>query len=534
MDLITLYGASNHECTYQRAKLMHGIFATASRRGTSSHQQNPFFALCSHGATEERGEAFGFNLVYSGNFLNEIEMDQFSRIRASVSVGSEGFSYLLTEGEYFTSPEAILTYSNHGLGGMTRNMHAFIRAHILPSSALKAHPVVLNTWEACYFNIDETKLLAFADEAKKIGVDMLVVDDGWFGARNNDCAGLGDWFENREKFPNGLKFFVNQIHDRGLQFGIWVEPEMVNPNSELYRAHPDWCLRVQGREPMLSRNQLVLDMTNQDVIQYLAGQFAKTFDGTDIDYFKWDMNRYLCGVGSMNLPAERQAEIDYRYMKGVYQLLNHFTKLFPNAMIETCSGGGGRYDLGMMCYGFQIWASDNTDPYARIGIQYGALTAYPPTTMSCHVSNPRGSIESLNYRYQVAVGGMLGYELNILKMSDEVKETIAKQIQEYKSFEHIVRMGDYYRLVSPLKDEYSAFYYIMPDKSEILLSVLESATCKKKQTKKLKLSAADPFGEYIDVFTKKHYSGKELQKGVCFDLQCASNSGQLLWLKRLI
>ena len=533
LDLVTLYGAPNSECTYQRVPLIHGIHTMTSPRGTSSHQQNPFFALCARGINEERGEAYGFNFVYSGSFLNEIEKDQFSRTRVTVSVGGDGFSYLLTEGECFTSPEAIVTYSDKGLGGMTRNMHAFVRAHILSPSALKPHPVVLNTWEACYFNIDEKKLFDFADEAKTLGFDMLVMDDGWFGARNHDRAGLGDWFENPEKFPNGLKTFVDGIRSRGLGFGIWIEPEMVNPDSDLYRTHPDWCLRVAEREPMLSRSQLVLDMTHDDVIEYLTEIFDRTFAGVEIDYFKWDMNRYLCGIGSKNLPAERQAEIGYRYVKGVYRLLDRFAKHFPNAIIETCSGGGGRYDLGMMCYGFQIWASDNTDPYARTRIQYGALTAYPSTTMSCHVSDPKNSIESLDYRYKVAVGGMLGYELNILKMDDDIKSRISCQVAEYRKYEHLIRGGDYYSLVSPLKDNYSAYFYSAQNGEEILLTVIEGAECKSRQTKLLKICTALPEVVYEEQYSGTRYTSKELKKGIKLPLSGEKNTAHLLYLKRI-
>ena len=534
LDIISLWGSDNNEMNYQRHPLYHGTQSFTSRTGSSSHRYNPFFALCSHGANEDKGEVYGFNFVYSGSFLNEIEFDDQKRIRVNVGLGNENFSYVLDAGDRFISPEAIMTYSSEGIGKMTRNMHSFIRGHILPEvSVNRPHPVVLNTWEACYFNIDEEKLFSFAEEAKKTGIDMLVVDDGWFGARNNDSAGLGDWSENKEKFPNGLKSFVDRIKSTGLKFGIWVEPEMVNPDSDLYRAHPDWCLRTPEREPLLSRKQLVLDMSNPEVVNNLIAQFEKTFGDLDIDYFKWDMNRYLCDVGSSTLPSERQGEVRFRYMKGVYRLLELFAEKFPNAIIETCSGGGGRYDLGMMCYGFQIWASDNTDPYARTRIQYGALTAYPSTTMSCHVSDPKNSIESLDYRYKVAVGGMLGYELYVLKMSDEIKKNIAKQIHEYKQFEHIVRLGEYYRLVSPIKNEYSAYYYILPDKSELLLSIIESAVCEKAQTKKLKLSAVTPHSEYVEVYTGRHYTGKELREGSCFEIKGTRDSAQLLWLKRL-
>ena len=533
LDMISLYGQHCFECKYQRVPLHHGIQSVFSRRGASSHQYNPFMALCTHKATETSGEVYGFNFVYSGSFLNEIEVDQLNRSRVLMGLGNECFSYILEPGECFTSPEAIMTYSASGFGQMTRNFHKFIRAHILPPAALEPHPVVLNTWEACYFDIDEKLLLSFADESKKIGIDMLVMDDGWFGGRNNDCAGLGDWFENRQKFPNGLYSFVKKIKARGVKFGIWIEPEMVNPDSDLYRTHPEWCLHVEKRIPSLSRNQLVLDMSNNDVIDYLISIFDRTFNGVDIDYFKWDMNRHLCDVGSIMLSSERQGEVAFRYMKGVYRLLNWFIQRFPNALIETCSGGGGRYDLGMMCYGFQIWTSDRTNPYYRTFIQSSCLMAYPATTMSCHVSKPKEGGKSLDYRYKVAVGGMLGYELNILEMSNEVKSEIAKQISEYKQFEHLIRLGDYYNLVSPVNHDYSAYYYVSEDQDEILLTLIEKADCKPGKTKLLNIKAALPNATYTDVFTGKQYMGADLQRNFKLLLSGEKCSAQLLYLKNI-
>ena len=531
LDMVSIYGAHNQEMKRQRQALHHGVQAVYSNRGTSSHQYNPFIALCDHKADEEKGDVYGFNFVYSGSFLNEVDLDQLNRTRVSVGLGSECFSYTLGVGERFSSPEAIMTYSANGFGKMTRNLHKFTRNHIMPPIALQPHPVVLNTWEACYFNIDEATLVAFAKEATKIGIDMLVMDDGWFGARNNDKAGLGDWFENKAKFPDGLASFVNKIKREGVKFGIWIEPEMVNPDSDLYRSHPEWVLRVPGREPLLSRNQLVLDMSNPDVLDYLKQQFDKTFDGVQIDYFKWDMNRHLSNVGSVLLPQERQGEIFFRYMKGVYALFDWFVSRFPNAVIETCSGGGGRYDLGMMPYGIQIWTSDNTNPYDRTMIQATAMMAYPASTMSCHVSNPRDNLRSLDFRYKVAVGGMLGYELNILNMTEDVKLQMSKQIAEYKSFEHIIRLGEYYSLVSPWKQDYSAYYYVTSDAKEILLSVIEKKNCKKGSTKKLKLKAADEKTVYTDVRTGKSYSGRSLKDGIVLDLVGEDDSAHLLYLK---
>ncbi len=532
LDMISFWGGHVRECNLQRVPLHHGVQSVFSRRGASSHQYNPFFALCSHSANEERGDVYGFNFIYSGSFANEVELDQTGTAKVMISLGKDTFGYTLEPGESFTSPEAVMTYSARGIGKMSRNFHNFTRYNIMPAAALAPHPVVLNTWEACYFNIDEEKLIRFAEEARKTGFDMLVMDDGWFGKRNHDRAGLGDWFENREKFPRGLAAFANEIKARGVKFGIWIEPEMVNPDSDLYRAHPEWALRVPGREPLQSRQQLVLDMSNPEVVDYLISLFDKTFAGVPIDYFKWDMNRHLSNVGSSALPPEKQNEVSFRYMKGVYRLLKWFGERFPNAVIETCSGGGGRYDLGMMAYGIQIWTSDNTNPYARTMIQSAAMTGYPAATMSCHVSTPKGDLRSLDYRYKVALGGMLGYELNILEMSDEIRSDISAQITEYRQFEHLMRLGDYYDLASPFKYDYSAYYYVNSDNSEILLTVIEKSGAKPNNTKRLKLSRAVADAVYTDIRTGKDYTGEELRRGISVEITGQKDTAGIFYFKK--
>ncbi len=529
-DMVTLYGGHYDERNYQRVGLHHGMQSIFSRRGASSPQYNPFMAICDKNATEEKGSVYAFNFVYSGSFLDEVEVDQTNCTRVQIGLGEENFGYIVKPGEAFASPEAILSYSAKGFGKMTRNLHNFTRNRILPPKALKPHPVVLNTWEACYFNIDEEKLLAFAEESAKVGFDMLVMDDGWFGARNHDHAGLGDWQENPEKFKNGLRAFAEGVKQRGISFGIWIEPEMVNPDSDLYRAHPEWCLRVPRREPSLSRDQLVLDMSNPAVVEFLKASFKKTFMNVPIDYFKWDMNRHMCDVGSSALPPEQQDEVSFRYMKGVYSLLEWFRAEFPNAIIESCSGGGGRYDLGMMHYGFQIWASDNTNPYDRLWMQRSALLAYPAATMSCHVSNPGEDMRSLDYRYKVAIGGMLGYELNILRMTDPIKEEMARQVKEYKTFEHLVRLGDYYSIVSPFKDDFACYYYTDKARTEILFSLVEKRATKKRDTKPLKLKEAVPGKVYTDLLSGSKYTGEELRAGLVLPLTGEKDTATVMHL----
>ena len=513
-DMISLHGAHCWERQYCRTPVRMGSQTIFSRRGASSHQFNPFMALCKHKATEERGEVFGLNFVYSGNFYAEAELGQAEAVRVQIGLGGENFRWHLLPGETFESPEAIMTYTNKGIGQMSRNFHKFTNDRILPAEIFDKRPVVLNTWEACFFDIDEEKLLEFARVSSECGIDMLVMDDGWFGSRENDWAGLGDWWENPKKFKDGLHAFIDRVKKNNIKFGIWIEPEMVNPDSDLYRAHPEWCLRVPHRPNTLSRHQLVLDMSNSDVVDYLKESFTKTFDGVAIDYIKWDMNRHLSEVGSDFLPPERQLEVAHRFMLGVYELFRWFREKYPNVMIENCSGGGGRYDLGMMKYSSQIWASDLTDPVWRCKIQYGSMLPYPASTMSCHVSHPGSSVKEADYRWAVAIGGMLGYELHIVGADEAIRRRIPEQIAEYRKYEELIKHGDYYRLYSPFETNYNSYYFAAEDNSKILLSFIQLSPDKKEKTIKLKVSRADPHAVYVDERTGDEYTGEELRRGI--------------------
>ena len=533
LDMISFGGGYYNERVFKRAPLAHGNQRIFSRRGSTSHHFNPFFMIVDKKATEEKGDAFGFNLVYSGNYLDEVEVSCNDSTRVLVGLGDENFTYLLGSKERFVSPEAVMTYSSKGVGQVSRNMHDFVRSHILPKEKFPCRPVVLNSWEAMYFDINEDVLVDFAGEAASCGMDMLVMDDGWFGARINDKAGLGDWYENKEKFPEGLSVFVDRVKAKGVKFGIWIEPEMVNPNSDLYRAHPEWALVTPGYEPKLSRNQLVLDMANPDVVEYLKESFAKTFDGVAIDYFKWDMNRNMSAVYSAALPPERQGEAAYRYMLGVYELFRWFGEHFPNAMIENCSGGGGRYDLGMMKYSTQIWTSDNTHPDKRMYIQYGSSFGYPTSVMSCHVAkleeceNPR----FLDYRFRLAMNGALGYELNILKASKEAKANMKAQVEEYRRYEELILRGDFYRLLNPYEtDGKYAYYFVNKDDSEILLSFLQNFGDKTPKEYKLKVSRAIANATYVDKISGKYYEGAELKRGISITSDKDDQYGVMLHL----
>lgn len=513
-DLISLRGRYPVERYMQRNPIYGGVHRITSRRGASSHQFNPFIMVTDRKATEERGNAYAFNFVYSGSFLDELELEQ-SGLRVMIGLGDESFCYLLKPNESFTSPEAVMTFTSKGIGQASRNMHNFVRSAILPKG--KSHPIVLNSWEAFYFNINEKVMLDFAEAAHSVGVDTLVMDDGWFGARRNDNAGLGDWVPTKSIFPDGLGKFVERVKAKGVKFGIWIEPEMVNPNSDLYRAHPEWVMRDEHREVLLSRNQLVLDMANPEVVEYIKESLDKCFDGIEIDYFKWDMNRNITHAISPYLPIERKGETQYRYMLGVYELYTWFLKRFPNAFLENCSGGGGRYDLGMMKYSSQIWTSDNTEAKYRAHIQHGSTYGYPLATMSCHVSNTHGQCEDarmLDYSFRMAINGPLGYEFNILKVDQSARDTIKKQIEEYKKYEDLILNGDFYRLKNPSDDRCYAYYITNADKAEILVAYLQNNAEDKPKLQKLKIATARANITYKNTLTNELISGAELRKGI--------------------
>ena len=536
-DLISFYGEHNFERRYQRTPLFYGNQRVMSRRGASSHQFNPFIALAKKNANEESGGVYAFNLTFSGCFLDEVEVDQSGNTRIAVGLGDENFAYTLNVGEAFTSPEAVMTFSDSGFSDMSYKMHRFIRNSILPDEIYEQRPVVLNTWEACYFDIDEQKLLDFARVGKQCGMDMLVMDDGWFGKRNDDKAGLGDWYANPKKFPDGLKRFAQRIKEQGMKFGIWIEPEMVNPDSDLYRAHPDWCLTVPDRKPSLSRDQLVLDFCNPAVLEYLEESFLKTFNGVPIDYIKWDFNRHISEAGSAYLPKDRQDEAFYRFQLGVYRLYYWFRENFPNAMIENCSGGGGRYDLAMMALSTQIWTSDNTDACARNKIQYASTFGYPATVMSCHVSDPgndENTFRRLEYKFNVALGGMLGYELNVLNAQPDVLEEIKKQIAFYREVEPVIKNGRLYRLISPFENGEEISAYCYADGSEtILLSFLQNKGTDKNKEITLKIAAADESAVYIDAVSGEQYSGTSLRSGISVSANERDEYSRLWLLKKL-
>ena len=452
-DVISLYGGHAAERTIQRQKLSRGIFEVSSTRGASSHQQSPFIALVTPETTEFVGEVYAASLIYSGSFSAKIEAEQFGTTRLVIGLNPEVFSWTLEVGEEFQTPEVALNYSSAGLNGLSQAYHKFYREHLIRGKYKnQIRPILINNWEATYFDFNEEKILKLADCAKDLGLELLVLDDGWFGKRNDDNSSLGDWFVNTEKLPRGLSGLAEEVHKRGLKFGIWVEPEMTNFDSELYRAHPDWILHVPDYKPSCGRHQLVLDLSRTDVREYVIDAMRKVFSSAPIDYVKWDMNRHMTESFSAKLPANRQLETQHRYMLGLYKILETLTSEFSDILFESCSGGGGRFDAGMLYYMPQTWTSDDTDAVCRLSIQAGTGLAFPIISQSAHVSvtpnHQVGRVTPLQMRTLVAMAGTFGYELDITKLPDAEKAEIRANVELYKKIRATIQLGKFTRLMT--------------------------------------------------------------------------------------
>ena len=477
-DVIHFHGRHCMERIPERLTLPRGVASFGSRRGMSSHHSNPFVILCDRHATENTGDCYGCMLMYSGNHLEEMEVDQAGSTRLVSGIHPDGFSWTLAPGEAFQTPEALLSYSANGLNGLSRHYHDIIRHQVIsPRWQTAKRPVLINSWEAAYFDFDAEKILRFARSAKEMGMEMLVLDDGWFGKRDDDNAGLGDWVVNEKKLGCSMQKLSDQIHALGLEFGLWFEPEMVNEDSDLYRAHPDWALADPDRKPMLARNQLVLDMSRQDVVDYLFDAMCAVLDHAKIEYVKWDFNRSISNCYSHALSADRQGEVAHRFMLGTYQLLDRLLKRYPDLMIEGCSGGGGRFDAGMLYYCPQIWCSDDSDAVERLEIQRGTSYGYPASTMGAHVSaspnHQTGRMTPLSTRSIVAQSGTFGYELNPEKLTDAEKEEIKKQISDSHRFELLIAEGNYYRLTELDENkDFEAWMFVSPDQKEALVNLV--------------------------------------------------------------
>lgn len=512
-EMLTLHGSWARERQIERRPIAYGKQSVSSLRGESSHQDHPFMAWMTKGTDQTTGDVYGMHFVYSGNFIAQIEKSQFDSIRAVMGIHSEGFEWWLTPGETFTAPEVVLTYSHDGLGQMTRNLHDFYRCHMIRSRYLhKKRPVLINNWEATYFDFDTDKLLAIAKSAAEHGIEMLVMDDGWFGHRNDDATSLGDWFVNENKIKGGLKHLVDEVNKLGLKFGIWMEPEMISPDSELYRKHPDWAFAVPERAATLSRNQYVLDLSRKEVRDYVYECVHNVISSANIEYVKWDMNRQLTDIGSVEFNGDRQGELAHRYVLGVYELQERLVNDFPDLLLENCSGGGARFDPGMLFYSPQIWCSDDTDAIERLSIQEGTELIYPLSTMGAHVSDcPNhtvGRSTPFMTRAHVALAGTFGYELDITKISEEERAMIPEQVSMYHKYNDLVREGDYYRVASYRENGlYDCWMVVAKDKSEALVTYVQVLGRPNMHSRKIKLLGLYAAADYRLDGTDEVYGG---------------------------
>ncbi|MBQ2735921.1 MAG: alpha-galactosidase [Clostridia bacterium] len=476
-DMVSFYGRHTRERMYERANINHSRLTVESVRGASSHMQNPFVIIADRETNEDYGDAWGMALVYSGNFMISAEMDHMDKTRVIIGINPENFNYEVPAGDVFCTPEVAMVYSDAGFGKMSNCFHKAIRNNLCRGEYKYAErPVLINNWEATYFDFNADKLVSMARDAAKIGVELLVMDDGWFGNRDNDTTSLGDWFPNEEKLQGTLKSLAERVNNEGLKFGIWFEPECISSVSELYKEHPDYAFKIPGREPQISRWQYILDYSRKEVCDNIYEQLCKVLENANISYVKWDFNRHISDLYSVALPTEKQGEVYHRYMLGLYDLLERITSKFPHILFESCSGGGGRFDCGMLYYMPQVWTSDNSDAIDRLKIQYGTSFAYPVRTMGAHVSvcpnHQNARVTPLQTRGNVAYFGTYGLELDITKMTDEEKAEIKRQIVEFKKYYNLIQFGDYYRLSSPFDEEnslYCAWEVAREDGSEALV-----------------------------------------------------------------
>lgn len=504
MDMITLNGSWARERAVERCRLHHAKQLVDSCKGESSHQNNPFVALCDNNADEDKGEVFGFNFVYSGNFYAQAEVTQHKKTRFLMGINPLDFEWLLEKGESFTCPEVVMVHSDEGIGKMSRTFHDLYRNNLIRGEYKdKRRPILINNWEATYFNFDTDKLIDIAKEASKLGIEMLVMDDGWFGHRDSDNSSLGDWFVYEKKLKGGLKYLVDEVNKLGMKFGIWFEPEMISPDSELYKAHPDWAIQIKGRPLTLCREQYVLDYSRKEVRDYVYGMMRKILDSANIEYIKWDMNRQLTEVGSTTLPADRQRELWHRYVLGVYDLMDRLTTDYPRILLENCSGGGARFDPGMLYYSPQIWCSDDTDAIERLKIQHGTSMCYPCSAMGAHVSDcPNHTVgrnTPFKTRGHVAMVGTFGYELDVTRIPQEDRDAIPAQIEEFNKFNKLVRTGDHYRIGNMFEDNtWDAWEFVAKDKSEALFEFVQVLARPNERSRRIKLKGLEPEAYYYE------------------------------------
>ncbi|MCD8012803.1 MAG: alpha-galactosidase [Lachnospiraceae bacterium] len=502
LEVLTLPGSWSRERMMQRQKLGYGSFVTESIRGISSHQDHPFMALISENCTQTTGDIYAMNFVYSGNFIAKAMRDQFDQVRVVMGIHPDRFCWKLEPSAAFQAPEVVLVYSDGGLGKMTRSFHRLYRDHLIRGYWKdRERPILINNWEATYFDFNTEKLLEIARESAKAGIEMLVVDDGWFGYRDNDDSSLGDWQVNENKLPGGFGYLAEEVNKLGMKLGIWVEPEMISEDSDLYREHPDWALQLNNRGPGQCRAQYVLDLSRKEVRDTVYDRLKAVLSSANIEYVKWDMNRPLSDVGNTILPPDRQGEIAHRYMLAVYEMQERLLQDFPGLLLENCASGGGRFDPGMLYYSPQIWCSDDTDAMERLAIQEGTQLLYPLSSIGAHVSDcpnhMTGRSVPLETRGTVALAGTFGYELDITRLSEEDKCQISEQIELYKKYNSLIREGDYYRLESWQHNHVCDGYMIVSeDRSEALLTYVQVLAKTNQKSRRLQLQGLNPEAFY--------------------------------------
>lgn len=515
-EMISLHGSWGRERHIQRGKIRYGKQMVSSICGKSSHQEHPFLALVTPETTQETGEVYAMNFVYSGNFIAQAEVAQYNQVRMVMGIHAEEFRWKLVPGDAFQAPEVVMTYSAEGLGKMTRSFHDLYRSHLIRSPyQYKERPVLINNWEATYFDFNTEKLLAIAREAKSCGIEMLVMDDGWFGKRNSDDCSLGDWFVNEEKLTTGLPDLARRVNEIGLKFGIWFEPEMISPDSELYREHPDWAIQIHGREATQIRAQYVLDITRKEVRDYAYECMANVLRNAPIAYVKWDMNRQLSDYGSYKLESDAQQELAHRYMLAVYEMQERLIQEFPDLLLENCSGGGARFDPGMLYYSPQIWCTDDTDAVERLHIQEGTALIYPLSTMGAHVSDcpnhALGRSTPFETRGHVALAGTFGYELDVTKISQEERAQIPNQVDMYKKYRYLIQTGDYYRIASWSEAKpYDCWEVAAKDGSEALVTFVQVLNRTNTLSRPICIKGLDLQANYQLEGTDEVYTGEEL------------------------
>lgn len=544
-NMIQLNGAWGRERHVHDRSIKEGTQGFYSLKGASSAEFNPFLALRRPNTDEFSGEVIGFSLVYSGNFMAEIDVDTYNQTRIMMGIHPDRFSWPLNLNEEFYTPEVVIVYSDKGLNYMSQVYHSLYRECLMRGKWKNSvRPILLNSWEALSFSIDEEKIKELATNASKLGVELFVLDDGWFGKRNNDNAGLGDWTVNKEKFPNGLNEIIEYINKLGMDFGIWIEPEMVNKDSELYRSHPDWIIHDPNRKPSHTRNQYTLDFSKDEVVDHIYNQIEKLLSDYNISYVKWDMNRYITECYSKDKGANLQGTVYHKYILNVYKLYDKLTTRFPNILFESCSSGGARFDPGMLYYAPQTWTSDNTDAMERIKIQYGSSLVYPLISMGSHVSeSPNQQVfreTALETRANVAYFGNLGYELDVNKLSDNEKEEIKKQIQFYKENREVFQFGEFYRIKNPYKNNISAWMVKSNDEKTIILGCYKLLNHANEGKERVKLFGLDKDGDYkLSYPYEKEFKGDELMNvGISMNDDYFCNSGNdfssVLYLLRKI